>query len=50
MTESLETWLWENHKELVTLIILGRTDWFTPELQAEYEEWLSKREDTNEGD
>ena len=38
-TQSLEHWLWENHKDIIGLILFGHTELFTEEMQKEYIEW-----------
>lgn len=44
LTQSLEHWLWENHKELIPLIMFGHLELFTPEMQKEYLEWCKTEE------
>lgn len=44
LTQSLSHWLWENHKEIVHLIILGHIELFTEEMQKEYIEWCKTDE------
>lgn len=39
LTQSLEHWLFENHREKLPLIMLGHVELFTEELQAAYIEW-----------
>ena len=39
LTQSLQHWLWLNHKELMPLIMFGHTELFTEEMQKEYLEW-----------
>ena len=39
LTQSLEHWLWENHKDIIGLIMLGHTELFTEEMQKAYLEW-----------
>lgn len=39
LTQSLKQWLWENHKDLIFLIMLGHTELFTDEMNKEYIEW-----------
>ena len=46
LTQSLEYWLWENHKDIIHLIMLGHTELFTDEMQKEYIEWCK----TDEGE
>ena len=33
LTQSLEHWLWENHKDIIGLIMFGHTELFTEEMQ-----------------
>ncbi len=44
LTQSLEHWLWENHKDIIGLILLGYFELFTDEMREEYLEWC-KTED-----
>lgn len=44
LTQSLEQWLWQNHKDKIALIMLGHTELFTEEMQAEYLEWVQTDE------
>lgn len=39
LTQSLQHWLWENHRDIVALIMFGHTELFTEEMQREYIEW-----------
>ena len=39
LTQSLEHWLWENHRDFMGLIMFGHTELFTAEMQKEYLEW-----------
>ena len=39
LTQSLRYWLWENHKDIVGLIMFGHTELFTKEMQKEYLKW-----------
>lgn len=45
LTQSLEHWLWENHKDIFHLVLLGHIELFTEEMQKEYIEWC----ETDEG-
>ena len=38
-TQSLEHWLWNNHPEIVPLLIFGHIELFTEEMQREYTKW-----------
>ena len=44
LTQSLQHWLWENHKDKLGLIMFGHTELITDEMWAEYIEWC-KTED-----
>lgn len=44
LTQSLQHWLWLNHKELILLIMFGHTELFTEEMQKEYLEWCQTEE------
>lgn len=44
LTQSLQHWLWENHRDKLGLILLGHTELVTDEMWAEYIEWC-KTED-----
>lgn len=44
LTQSLEHWLWENHKDIIHLIMLGHTELFTNEMEKEYIEWCKTDE------
>ena len=39
LTQSLKQWLWENHKDTISLIMLGHTELFTDEMEREYIKW-----------
>lgn len=39
LTQSLDHWLQENHRDIIHLIILGHTELFTAEMQKEYVQW-----------
>lgn len=39
LTQSLQHWLWENHRDKIGLIMFGHTELFTEEMQKEYLEW-----------
>ena len=41
LTQSLEHWLWENHRDKIGLIMFGPTELFTEEMQREYLEWCN---------
>ena len=44
LTQSLEHWLWENHKDKFPLILFGHTELFTEEMQEEYIAWCQTDE------
>lgn len=44
LTQSLSHWLWENHRDLVGLIMLGHTELITREMWREYVEWCKTEE------
>lgn len=44
LTQSLQHWLWVNHRELIPLIMLGHVELFTEEMQKEYIEWCKTDE------
>ena len=44
LTQSLEHWLWENHKDKLPLILFGHTELFTEEMQEEYIAWCQTDE------
>lgn len=39
LTQSLKIWLFENHKDILPLIMFGHVELFTEEMQKEYLEW-----------
>ena len=44
MTQSLQKWLWDNHRKLYPLIVLGHVELFTEEMASEYIEWCKTEE------
>lgn len=40
LTQSLQEWLWRNHRELIALIMFGHVELFTPEMEREYLAWV----------
>lgn len=44
LTQSLFQWLWENHKDIIHLIMLGHTELLTDEMCKEYIEWCNTDE------
>ena len=39
LTQSLQHWLWENHRDIIHLVMLGHTELLTEEMYEEYLEW-----------
>lgn len=39
LTQSLEHWLWENHRDIIAQIMFGHVELFTEEMQKEYIAW-----------
>lgn len=39
LTLSLRQWLWENHRDKLTLIMFGHTELLTEEMYEEYLKW-----------
>ena len=39
LTQSLEHWLWENHRELISPIMFGHIELMTQEMWNEYIAW-----------
>ena len=44
LTQSLQHWLWENHKDKFGLILFGHTELLTDEMWSEYIEWCKTDE------
>ena len=44
LTQSLNEWLWRNHKDKYGLIIMGHVELLTDEMQAEYIAWCQTEE------
>ena len=44
LTQSLEYWLAKNHPDKIFLIMFGHTEYFTPEMQEAYLEWVKTDE------
>lgn len=44
LTQSLEQWLWENHREIISLIMLGHMELFTDEMREQYITWCQTDE------
>ena len=39
LTQSLRHWLWENHRDIIGLIMFGHTELLTDEMWEQYIEW-----------
>lgn len=44
LTQSLAKWLFDNHKDIVPLIMLGHLELFTENMQQEYLAWVQTEE------
>ena len=44
LSQSLRKWLFDNHKEIIPLIILGHLELFTEEMEKEYLKWCATDE------
>lgn len=44
LTHSLSQWLWINHRDKISLIMLGHTELMTDEMCQEYIEWCKTEE------
>ena len=44
LTQSLSKWLWDNHRELIPLIMFGHIELFTTEMQRDYIAWCQTDE------
>lgn len=44
LTQSLEHWLTENHRDIIGLIMFGHIELFTEEMKKEYLEWVQTDE------
>lgn len=44
LTQSLQHWLFENHKDKIAPIMFGHTELLTDEMMAEYIEWCKTDE------
>lgn len=40
LTQSLQHWLWENHPDILPLIMFGHVELFIDEMQKEYLDWV----------
>lgn len=39
LTQSLRHWLWENHRDIIGLIVFGHTELLTDKMWEQYIEW-----------
>lgn len=39
LTQSLRHWLWENHRDIIGLVILGHAELITDEMWDDYSAW-----------
>lgn len=44
LTQSLEHWLWINHREIIHLLMFGHIELFTEDMRKEYLEWCETEE------
>lgn len=44
LTQSLQQWLWVNHREIIHLIMLGHVELLTDEMWDQYIEWCKTDE------
>lgn len=44
LTQSLQHWLWINHRDIIVPLTFGHLELFTEEMQAEYIEWCQTEE------
>ena len=44
LSQSLRKWLFDNHKEIIHLIMFGHLELFTEEMEKEYLEWCATDE------
>lgn len=44
LTQSLQHWLWENHRDKISLIMLGHTELMTEEMAVQYIKWCQTKE------
>ena len=44
LTQSLQQWLWVNHRDKIGLIMMGHTELMTDEMWGEYIEWCKTEE------
>ncbi len=44
LTQSLSKWLFDNHRDIIPLIMLGHLELFTEEMQEKYLAWCATDE------
>lgn len=44
LTQSLNKWLFDNHKDILPLIMMGHVELFTEDMQREYLQWCKTEE------
>ena len=44
LTCSMKHWLWENHRDIIGLIMFGHLELFTEDMKKEYLEWCATDE------
>lgn len=44
LTQSLRQWLWDNHRDIIGLIMFGHLELFTEDMKKEYLEWCQTEE------
>lgn len=44
LTQSLQRWLWVNHRDKIGLIMMGHTELMTNEMTVEYLKWCRTEE------
>lgn len=44
LTQSLQKWMWDNHRDKIALVMFGHTELITDEMWAAYIEWCGTEE------
>lgn len=44
LTQSLKHWLWENHRDIIGLLMFGHVELFTEDMRREYLAWCQTDE------
>lgn len=44
LTQSLQHWMWENHRDLLPLLYFGHVEVFTEEMEEQYIAWCNTEE------